>query len=411
VNEIAMSAHSVRSTAVEEPFDLLGSVPDGSGPVWLHDGDGLVGLGEAARFEIAPGPERFERAQAALASFFSSCTVHDEVEELGSGPVAFGAFTFDRDAPGSALVVPQIMLGSRGGRRWVTAVDGAPPPPLRPSLPAAAPTERIRYAGSTMSELRWLEIVAEAVAAIEEGKLDKVVVARDLLVWSKTGFDLQVLAGRLAARYQQCFTFVFDGLVGATPELLVRRRDSDVESLVLAGSAARGRDEAADEALGRALLHSVKDLDEHRPAVESVRSVLCEVCSQLQSGDEPFLLKLANVQHLATKLRGRLAYPVSALELAGRLHPTAAICGAPTLAALELIHSLEGMERARYSGPVGWISASGDGEWGIALRCAELNGGRGRLFAGSGIVRGSLPEAELEETRLKLRAMQAALEG
>ena len=406
-----MSAHSVRSTAVEEPFDLLGSVPDGSGPVWLHDGDGLVGVGEAARFEIAPGAGRFERAQAALASFFSSCTVHDEVEELGSGPVAFGAFTFDRDAPGSALVVPQVMLGSRRGRRWVTAVDGAPPPPLRPSLPAAAPTERIRYAGSTMSELRWLEIVAEAVGAIDDGKLDKVVLARDLLVWSKAGFDVQVLAGRLATLYPQCFTFVFDGLVGATPELLVRRRDSDVESLVLAGSAARGRDEATDEALGRALLHSVKDLDEHRPAVESVRSVLCEVCSQLQSDDEPFLLKLANVQHLATKLRGRLAYPVSALELSGSLHPTAAICGTPTTTALELIHSLEGMERARYSGPVGWISASGDGEWGIALRCAELNGGRGRLFAGSGIVRGSLPEAELEETRLKLRAMQAALEG
>jgi len=407
-----MSAHSVHSTAVEEPFDLLGSVPDGSGPVWLHDGDGLVGLGEAARFEIAPGPGRFERAQAAVASFFSSCTVHDEVEELGSGPVAFGAFTFDRDAQGSALIVPQVVLGSRGGRRWVTAVDGAAPPPSRPSLPAAvAPTERIRYAGSTMSELSWLEIVAEAVAAIEDGRLDKVVLARDLLVWSKAGFDLQVLAGRLAARYPQCFTFVFDGLIGATPELLVRRWGVDAESLVLAGSAARGRDEAADEALGRALLHSLKDLDEHHPAVESVRAVLSELCSDLDSDDEPYLLKLANVQHLATKLRGRLVSTVSALELAGRLHPTAAICGTPTNTAFELIHSLEGMERARYSGPVGWVSASGDGEWGIALRCAELNGGRGRLFAGSGIVRGSLPEAELEETRLKLRAMQAALEG
>jgi menaquinone-specific isochorismate synthase len=192
---------------------------------------------------------------------------------------------------------------------------------------------------------------------------------------------------------------------------LVRRRGLDVESLVLAGSAARGRDAAADGRLGFDLLHSAKDLDEHRPALESVRSVLSEVCSQLGSDAEPFLLKLPNVQHLATKLWGRLASPLSALELAGSLHPTAAICGTPTTVARELIHSLEGMERARYSGPVGWISASGDGEWGIALRCAELNGGRGRLFAGSGIVKGSLPEAELEETRLKLRAMQAALEG
>jgi menaquinone-specific isochorismate synthase len=406
-----MSAHSVRSTVVEEPFDLLANLPDGSGPVWLHEGGGLVGLGEAARFEIAPGAGRFERSQAAIASFFSSCAVHDEVEELGSGPVAFGAFTFDRDAAGSALVVPQVVLGSRGGRRWVTAVDGAEPPPLRASPPTPAPTERIRYAGSTMSELRWLEIVARVIGAIEEGKLDKVVLARDLLVWSKTGFDVRVLAGRLATLYPQCFTFVFDELIGATPELLVRRRGLDVESLVLAGSAARGRDEAADETLGFDLLNSVKDLDEHRPALESVRSVLSGVCSELGSDAEPFLLKLANVQHLATKLRGRLASPLSALELAGSLHPTAAICGTPTTIALELIHSLEGMERARYSGPVGWISASGDGEWGIALRCAELNGGRGRLFAGSGIVKGSLPEAELEETRLKLRAMQAALEG
>jgi menaquinone-specific isochorismate synthase len=406
-----LSTHSVRSTAVDEPFDLLGGVPDGNGPIWLHEGEGLVGVGEAARFEIDAGPGRFERAQAELESFFSSCEVHDEVHRLGSGPLAFGAFTFDRDAPGSALVVPQVVLGYREGHHWVTTVDGAEPPSLRASPPTTALTERIRYAGSTMSELRWLEIVAEAVDAIEAGKLDKVVLARDLLVWSKSGFDARVLAGKLGSRYPQCFTFAFDGLIGATPELLVRRRSGEVESLVLAGSAARGRDEATDEELGRALLHSLKDLHEHRPAVESVRSVLSRLCSELKVDDEPYLLKLANVQHLATKLRGRLASALSALELAGALHPTAAICGTPTATALDLIHSLEGMERARYSGPVGWVSASGDGEWGIALRCAELTGSRCRLFAGSGIVKGSLPEAELEETRLKLRAMQAALES
>ena len=238
--------------------------------------------------------------------------------------------------------MPQVVLGSRGGRHWVTAVDGAEPPPLRSSPPTPAPTERIRYAGSTMSELRWLEIVAQVIDAIEKGKLDKVVLARDLLVWSKTGFDMRLLAGRLATLYPQCFTFVFDGLIGATPELLVRRRGLDVESLVLAGSAARGRDEAADETLGFDLLHSVKDLDEHRPALESVRSVLSEVCSELRSDAEPFLLKLPNVQHLATKLRGRLASPLSALELAGSLHPTAAICGTPTSIALDLIQVARG---------------------------------------------------------------------
>jgi menaquinone-specific isochorismate synthase len=369
-----------------------------------------VGLGEAGRIEIAPGAGRFERAHAALTSWFSSCEVHDEVSEPGSGPVAFGAFTFDAEASGSVLVIPRVVLGARSGRYWITSVDGAEPPAAPPAVPHPS-DERIRYAGSTVSELTWLEVVAEAVSRIKRGELDKVVLARDLLVWSKTDFDLLVLARRLAARYPQCFTFALEGLIGATPDLLVRRRGAALESLVLAGSAARGKDEAEDEKRGRGLLSSDKDLDEHRPAVESVRLVLSELCSDLEIDDKPHLLKLANVQHIATWVRGRLDADLSALQIAGRLHPTAAICGTPTDGAQKLIHSLEGMERARYSGPVGWVSASGDGEWGIALRCAEFKGGRGRLFAGSGIVRGSLPEEELEETRLKLRAMQAALEG
>ena len=405
-----MSTHSVRTVLSKSPLDLLAAASAGTGPLWLHQGGGLVGLGEAQRFEIAPGPGRFERAHAALAGWFSSCQVHDEVFEPGSGPVAFGAFTFDVEAPGSVLVIPRVVLGARGGRHWITSVDEAEPPAAPLPAPHAS-DERIRYAGSSVSELTWLEVVAEAIACIKRGELDKVVLARDLLVWSKTDFDLLVLARRLAARFPQCFTFALEGLIGATPELLARRRGAAVESLVLAGSAARGKDGAEDDDLGRSLLASAKDLDEHRPAVESVRVVLRGLCSTLEIDDSPHLLKLANVQHIATWARGKLSADLSALQIAGGLHPTAAICGTPTDRAQKLIRSLEGMERARYSGPVGWVSATGDGEWGIALRCAEFKCGRGRLFAGSGIVRDSLPEEELEETRLKLRAMQAALEG
>jgi menaquinone-specific isochorismate synthase len=197
--------------------------------------------------------------------------------------------------------------------------------------------------------------------------------------------------------------------VGATPELLIRRRGASVESLVLAGTARRAAVEADDAAVGAELLSSAKDNREHEFAVDSVALVLAGVCDDLTVDDGPFLLKLANVQHLATRVRGRLAEPLSALELAGRLHPTAAVCGTPRAEAEGLIRRLEGMERGRYAGPVGWVDAAGDGEFGIALRCAEVNGARARLFAGNGIVADSRPEAELEETRLKLRAMQSAL--
>jgi menaquinone-specific isochorismate synthase len=177
----------------------------------------------------------------------------------------------------------------------------------------------------------------------------------------------------------------------------------------LAGSAARGRDPEDDARIGEELLRSEKNRSEHRLAVESVRDVLAPRCAELRTDAEPWLLRLANVQHLATRLDGELAEPVPSLVLAGALHPTAAVCGTPTELALDRIRRLEDMDRGRYAGPVGWTDAGGDGEWGIALRCAEVDGHRARLFTGNGLVAGSLPELELEETRLKLLAMQSAL--
>lgn len=400
---------TARTVALDGPLDLLGTLPDPRGYVWVRHGAGLVGWGEHLRIEIGAGGGRFDEAEDRLGRVFDQARVEDEVGDFGTGPVAFGAFTFDDARRGSALVIPKVVVGQAEGRSWLTTVGGHDPRPLQAQPSPSAPA-RIRYAGSSVSEVTWLEAVSDAVAAIKGGRLRKVVLARDLHVWSKSELEPRALAQRLAQRYPECFTFFCDGLIGATPELLVRRRGSRVESTVLAGSAPRGATPQDDDRLGHSLLASVKDLDEHTPAREAVEGVLASLCSSLEVDPEPWLLRLANVQHLATRLRGTLTERLSALEIAGRLHPTPAICGTPTPDALGIIAALEGLDRARYSGPVGWVSAKGDGEWGIALRCAELSGNRARLFAGAGIVADSLPEDELEETRIKLRAMQSALE-
>ena len=401
----------VRTFAHDGPIDLVANLPSG-GLLWTRDGEGLVAWGEAARVEVGAGEGRFERAARELEELFGKMRVEDEVDVPGTGPLAFGSFTFDEDASDSVLVVPAVVLGSREGRSWITVVGSEPLPKLRrPPLEDAPADARIRYAGSSISEVEWLEAVAAAKEAVLRGDLEKVVLARDVRVWSKASFDVPVLAQRLAARFPDCYTFALEGWVGATPELLVKRMGRSVESLVLAGSAARGESVADDDRISASLLHSAKDRDEHELALRSVREVLEPLCLELSVAPRPSLLRLANVQHLSTSVWGTLASEADALRLAGKLHPTAAVCGVPRRNALELSRSLEGLERGRYGGPVGWVDARGDGEWGIALRCAELEGDRGRLFAGAGIVAGSDPVAELEETRLKLRAMQSALEA
>jgi menaquinone-specific isochorismate synthase len=179
---------------------------------------------------------------------------------------------------------------------------------------------------------------------------------------------------------------------------------------VLAGSARRGDDASEDDLLGKELQASAKNQHEHALAAASVGRVLGEVCRRIDRPATPDILRLANVQHLATRFNGTLDQPRHVLDLVGALHPTAAVGGTPTGKAMDLIRRLEKMNRGRYAGPVGYFDVAGDGEFAIALRCAELAGARARLFAGSGLVTGSVPEEELEETRLKLRAMLSALE-
>lgn len=381
---------------------------------WVRRGEGLVGWGVAARFDPGPGADRFAAAQAQLRRFLDDVDLDDEVGVPGTGPVAFGSFTFTDDAAGSALVVPRVVVGRREGRTWVTTIDpdgAAPAPGAAASPPVDPPRDRPRFAGSSKPDLHWLEAVAQAIERLEDGELEKVVLARDHAVWSQETFDPLDLARRLARRFPSCHTFIVEGLVGATPELLLARDGDRVTSRVLAGTTGRAADEADDAALGAALLASTKDRHEHQLAADSVREVLAPRCPDLVHDAEPRLLRLDNVQHLATLFSGHLAEPASVLDVVAELHPTAAVGGTPRQLALETIAELEGMERGRYAAPVGWIDAAGDGEWGIALRCAELTGARARLFAGVGVVAASLPEDELEETRLKLLAMQTALDS
>ncbi len=406
----------VRTVGLTDPGPLLDLLPDEAGVSWVRRGEGLVGWGEAARFESS-GDDRFAAAQGWWREMVAHAVVRDEVGVPGSGAVAFGSFAFDdRSGQGSVLTVPAVVVGHRSGRWWVTTVaaQGGLPAAAEIARHHAASPGQVTYADGTMSGADWESVVARAVERIGAGELDKVVLARDLDVHTSEPVDARWLLRGLARRYPGCWTFAVDGLVGATPELLVRLERGLVHSRVLAGTIRRTGDDEHDLALAGSLARSSKDLEEHEYAVRSVAGSLAPHCTSMNVPEAPFVLHLSNVMHLATDVAGVLADGATSLTLAAALHPTAAVGGTPTDAAIELIRELEGMDRGRYAGPVGWTDGSGDGEWGIALRCAELSREdphRLRLFAGCGIVAGSDPEAELAESDAKLVPMRDALDG
>jgi len=416
----------VRTVPIPDPGDLAGLLPDSTPLAWLRRGEGIVGWGEAARITLPAGHDRFTAAEKWLRDFFESADTEDQVDAPGSGPVAFASITFDPASDGSVLVVPRVVAGRRGGAAWLTTIgEGGPADPVGTAGAAGAagqerqplrPPSEVRWHDGGLSAPGWEQAVAAAVSRIRAGGLAKVVLARDLCAHATDPIDVRVLLHRLTARYPDCYTFACAGLVGATPELLIRRQGTEISSLVLAGTAPRGRDEAEDARLGTALLASGKDTEEHSYAVAGVRASLAPLCDPLLVDGRPSLLRLANVQHLATNVAGRLAGGLdgpdpSVLALAAALHPTGAVCGTPAETAAEVIRELEGMDRGRYSGPVGWMDARGNGEMAIALRCAEVDGSRARLFAGCGIVAGSDPAAELAEAQAKFRPMRFAIEG
>jgi isochorismate synthase len=244
--------------------------------------------------------------------------------------------------------------------------------------------------------------------------LRKVVLARTIEVTAERELDARLLAHRLRAVDPDAFTFAVptdDGvLVGASPELLVSRRGLEVRSNPLAGSAPRSGDPEEDRANADALVASAKDREEHAIVVDAVAETLGPFCSELAWDPEPILRETPNVWHLSTRFRGSLAEPVhTVMDLVEALHPTPAVAGDPREAALETIAELEPFNRGRYAGAVGWVDADGDGEWAIALRCAELRGDRAILFAGAGIVAGSDSASERDETERKFRAFLDAL--
>ncbi|MFD0690026.1 isochorismate synthase [Actinomadura fibrosa] len=400
---------SVRTVEVPDPGDLISRLPHPSALAWVRHGEGIVGWGEAARVTLPGGEDRFAEAARLLGELFGAAGVDDPVGVPGSGPVAFGGFGFDPKSPESVLIVPRQVLGRRGGRAWLTTI-GEDPDPLalvRPPVPPSA----LSWSGGALTPQAWRGAVAAAVERIREGRLGKVVLARDLHVRAAEPIDARVLLRRLADRFPGCYAFSCAGLVGATPELLIRRTGGDVESLVLAGTTERGTDARDDAERAARLFGSAKDRQEHGYAARMVRDALAPLCSRLDVPDVPELLTLPNLIHLASPVRGRLDRDRSVLDVVAALHPTPAVCGTPTDTAMDLIRELEGMDRGRYAGPVGWVDARGDGEWGIALRCAEIDGTRARLFAGCGIVADSDPAAEFAEAQAKFGAMRQALEG
>lgn len=397
-----------RADAVD---DLLALLPAADAVTWLRNGEGLVGWGVAAQVRTSGGT-RFSDADKWWTETVARAEVLDEVAEPGTGLVAFGSFGF-ADAPGdSVLVVPRVVVGRRGSRTWVTTVAeaGGPVPDagLRPTDLPAAPVDLVFADGSRTGD-EWKGVVADAVARITSGELEKVVLARDLLATARERVDVRWPLRRLAAEYAMCWTFHVDGMFGATPELLVRRERGLVTSRVLAGTIRRTGDDERDLALAATLARSSKDLEEHEYAVRSVADALEPHCSSMNVPEAPFVLHLPNVMHLATDVNGVVHDSATSLQLAEALHPSAAVGGTPTPAATALISAIEGMDRGRYAAPVGWIDATGDGEWGIALRSALLTDEGVRLYAGCGIVGDSDPASELAESQAKFVPVRDAL--
>ncbi len=396
---------SVSSEAIADPGSLIALLEPRHPLAFLRGGDGIVGFGAALRLEFS-GPTRVQDAAAAWRRVVATSTVTDAVGLAGSGLVALCSFAFsDRSAATSVLVVPSIIVGRRDGAAWITRVNTAA------DQPKAEPIGQEYAATMTPGSLaprEYAAAVAAAVKRIAAGELSKVVLARDLVGAIPETADLRLPLHRLANAYPDTFTFAVDGLIGSSPETLVRASGGIVSARVLAGSAARGEDAAADARAAAAITASAKDLAEHAFAVASVMASLAERTTGLTASTAPFPLALPNLWHLASDVSGTLTDDASSLDLVAAVHPTAAVAGSPTPAAVAAIAELEPFDRGRYAGPVGWVDGNGDGEWAIALRCAQVTGTEVRAFAGAGIVGGSDPAQELAETALKFRPVTEA---
>jgi isochorismate synthase len=403
-------------------------------------GSALAALGTATRLRGA-GPGRFAQVAADWRELAATAEADAPDGPPGAGLVAVGGFAFAPDggaaphwdgyAPAD-LVVPEAALARRGEDVRLTLAALARPDDVGDELAARlvarvgelrraplplldpAPTGRFHIASVTPPE-HYEAAVARAVERIRAGALEKVVLAREVAVHAPVAHDAAAVFGVLRAGFESCYVFCAGrgdaAFVAASPELLVRRDGLRAQTVALAGSARRSADPAVDDHLGEQLLRSDKDREEHAIVIRRIARALRPYAVWVAARDEPEVVKVANIQHLATPIRAQLTQPRSAVELAGALHPTPAVGGEPHAVAASLIPALEGFDRGWYAGPVGWTDANEDGEFCVALRCALLRGREARLYAGVGVVRDSEPAAELAETEVKLGALLPVLSG
>lgn len=398
---------------LDHDIDLL-AVAGPDGLLFEQHGMGLAACGEALRLPIAGGTERPASVAAAQAAL-TTLAGDDEVGLPGSGPVAFGALPFDPNATGE-LVVPSLVVGrSEDGTRWVTTIAVAGDEPDVAAVLAGHPSMATAEASTfSVQPVRppsdWCDSVAAATQRMTSSDLHKAVLAREVVIEADAPLDRVTILERLRRAYPGCLITSIEGMVGASPELLVSRVGDIVRSHPMAGTTPRGGDPTADARLAAQLLASTKDRHEHQLTIDMVHDTLLPWCSYLDAEAEPSVVPVANLQHLASLVEGRLSTPApSVLELMAALHPTPAVCGVPRDLALATIAELEHLDRGRYAGPVGWVDGAGNGRWAVGLRCAEITGNRARLFAGNGIVADSDPATELAETRVKFQALLGAI--
>lgn len=409
-----------RTRRLDADVDLLAFAGD-DGHVFEKAGAGLAGRGRAL---VLPWPAGDPAAAARrVAEALAAIEVDDEVGVPGTGPVAFGALPFAPGRPGT-LVVPAVVAGrAADGTRWITVVeggegdDGGPLPD--PDAPTAGdlvgPRRRYRqpqrYTVETLhAPERWCELVAAATAAIRAGEMEKVVLARRVDVTTDVPLDRWAVLERLRTTFPGCHIVGIEGFVAASPELLVAVSGDIVRAHPMAGTAPRGGDPASDQRLAASLLASATYRHEHQLTIDMVHDTLLNWCSYVDYEAEPSVVAVANLQHLATRVEGRLSQPApSVLELVAALHPTPAVAGRPRDRAVAWIAAHEGFDRGPYAGASGWVDGAGNGAWAVSVRCAEIEGATARVYAGNGIVADSDPETELRETRVKLQAMMNAL--
>lgn len=405
---------AVHSQELGESKELLALLPVSSALAWVRGGDGLVGWGEFDRLEVT-GNDRFEQIRLWWRERCAHFTIHDQVKKFGAGPVLFISGSFDSDET-SVAIIPEIVVGQRNGRTWITWFGDELMPIIGEPTAIEEPLN-LRWVGGAISPAQWESNVNNALDRIHSGEISKVVLARDLVAQSDIAFDARHIMKKLSEKYGSTWIFSVDNLVGATPELLVRLNKGLVTSRILAGTIQRTGNDERDLALAASLARSSKDLEEHEYAVESVAQMLAPFCSSTNVPETPFVLHLSNVMHLATDVTGVLTdslAPADLFTVVRELHPSAAVCGTPRHAAQKAIKGIEQMSRGRYAGPVGWIDSKGEGEIGIALRCAQINSADPReirLFAGCGIVQGSDPTREYGESQAKLLPIREALES